>query len=462
MMSRRSLSRLALAGLAAASLSACAAVRAVNPFDGGGDGTPRARASQGTRIPVITFDQTLAPAEALKGVAFEIPSPRDVTEWPQPGGTPEQAIEHASAPATLNVAWRRDVGQGSSRGRQVTAPPVAAGGRIYTMDGAALVSAHDATSGAPVWRVNLAPETRQDREGYGGGLAVVNGRVYVSSGYRFIAALDAGTGAVVWRTATEAPVRGAPTVAEGRVFAVSADNEILAMDAGTGAQTWSYQALVEPARFAIASSPAVSGDTVVAPFASGELVALRAQNGNELWTDVLSRASRTNALSEIRDIAGRPAIYQGDVFAASHSGVFSATDLRTGSRRWSLPVASLTTPWPAGDVVYAVSKAGELICASRDSGQVFWLRDLNEGRVRKEGGFLGFFDREVRPTWSGPLLTSNSLVLVSTDGDAVAVNARTGVVERSIRLGSSAFLTPIAANGAVYVVTDEAELIALR
>lgn len=461
MMSARSASRLLLAGLAASTLGACAAVRAVNPF-GGGDDAPPVRASQGKRIPVITLDQNIAPAETLRGVAFDLPPPQTVAQWPQPGGAPDGAVEHAGAPASLNIAWRRDIGEGTSRGRQVTAPPVTAGGRVYTMDGQALVSAHDAASGAPVWRVDLSSTNRRDREAYGGGLAVADGRLYVTSGYRFVAALDAGTGAVVWRTNTEAPVRGAPTVAEGRVFAVSADNEILALDAGTGAQSWSYQALVEPARFAIASSPAVSGDTVVAPFASGELVALRVQNGNELWTDVLSRASRTNALSEIRDIAGRPVIYRGDVFAASHSGVFSATDLRTGGRRWSLPVASITTPWPAGDVAYVVSKAGELICVARDSGQVYWLRDLNEGRTRREGGFLGFFDREVRPTWSGPLLTSNSLVLVSTDGDAVAVNARTGAIERRARLGSPAFLTPIAANGAIYVVTDEAELIALR
>jgi outer membrane protein assembly factor BamB len=461
MMSVRSASRLLLAGLAVSALSACAAVRAVNPFDRGGDAPP-VRATQGQRVPVITLDQGLAPAEALKGVAFDIPPPQTVAQWPMPGGTQENSVVHAAAPASLNIAWRRDIGQGSSRGVQVTAPPVAADGRIYTMDARALVTAHDAASGAQVWRADLASNGGRDKEGYGGGLALASGRLYVTSGYRFVAALDARTGAIAWRTATESPVRGAPTVADGRLYAVSADNEILALDAATGAQSWSYQALVEPARFAISSSPAVAGDTVVAPFASGELVALRAQNGNELWTDVLSRANRTNALSEIRDIAGRPVIYQGDVYAASHSGVFSATDLRTGSRRWSLPVAGITTPWPAGDVVYVISKAGELICVARDSGQVYWVRDLNEGRTRKVGGLFGFFDREVRPTWSGPLLTSNSLVLVSTEGDAVAVNARTGAVERRIDLRSPAFLTPIAANGTIYVVTDKAELIALR
>ena len=93
---------------------------------------------------------------------------------------------------------------------------------------------------------------------------------------------------------------------------------------------------------------------------------------------MLSRSSRNTALSEIRDIAGRPVIYRGDVYAVSHSGVFSATDLRTGERRWSLPISGLTTPLPAGDVVFVVSKAGELMAAARDSGQVYWISDLNQ------------------------------------------------------------------------------------
>jgi outer membrane protein assembly factor BamB len=228
-----------------------------------------------------------------------------------------------------------------------------------------------------------------------------------------VAALDAATGAVVWRTPVQAPIHGAPTVAGGRVFVVTTDNEIISLDAATGAVSWTHQALVEPARFAIASSPAVSGDVVVAPFSSGELIALRAQNGNELWNDVLSRSSRNNALSEIRDIAGRPAIYRGDVFATSHSGVFSATDLRTGQRRWTVPLTGLTTPWPAGD-------------------------------------------------WSGPLLASNRLVLVNTEGEAVAADARTGAVQRTLRLGSPAFITPIAAGGMIYVVTEQGELVAIR
>ena len=170
--------------------------------------------------------------------------------------------------------------------------------------------------------------------------------------------LDARTGAIGWRSSVEAPLHSAPTVYGGRVFVSDVNDEMLAFDTTTGVQDWTYQALTEPARILAASSAAVDNETVVASFASGELVALRAANGNELWNASLSKASRTNALSEIRDIAGRPVIYKTDVFAVSHSDVFAAVDLRTGVARWTLPVSATTTPWVSGDVAYVVDQAG--------------------------------------------------------------------------------------------------------
>jgi len=245
---------------------------------------------------------------------------------------------------------------------------------------------------------------------------------------------------------------------------VALDNSLLTFDSATGEPGWTYQALSEPARILAASSPAVSGDTVVASFGSGELVALRTANGNDLWNEALSRASRTSALSEIRDIPGRPVIYRGDVYAVSHSGVFAATDLRSGQPRWSLPVVGVTTPLPAGDVVFVVSKTGELICAARDSGQIYWMRDLNQGFVsRRRGGVFGIGGtRTTRPIWSSPLLANNRLILVGSSGQLVSVNAKTGAVEKRVALDAPALLSPIAAGDMIYVVTDNAQLIALR
>jgi outer membrane protein assembly factor BamB len=449
--------------IAALGASGCSTIGKINPFHGKDS---KEIASQGERISIIPPDQRLEQTEALKGVDFALPPAVVVADWPLPGGTPEQSVGHVAAAPNLEIAWKRGFGLGSKGGRHVTAPPIEAAGRIYVMDAEATVSAHDARSGKEIWSRNLRPKSKRDHEGFGGGLAYADGKIYASSGYRLVAQLDAATGAVGWITPTTEPIHAAPTVSGGRMIVVALDNTLLTFDTATGAPGWTYQGLSEPARILAASSPAVSGDTVVASFGSGELVALRAANGNDLWNEALSRASRTSALSEIRDIPGRPVIYQGDVFAVSHSGVFSATDLRTGQPRWSLPVVGVTTPLPAGDVVYVVSKAGQVICAARETGQIYWVRDLNASAqpVKAKKGFHIPLPggKKGKPLWSSPLLANDRLILGSSTGQLVALNAKTGVVQRQLNLGAAALIGPIAVGDTIYVVTDNAQLIALR
>jgi outer membrane protein assembly factor BamB len=458
----------------AVSVSGCSTVRGVvdriNPFDGDDEEANQAVATQGQRIAIIAFDQKVAAADVLKGQDFFLPPATPIGDWPLPGGTPEQSIEHVQAADALQVAWRRGFGEGSGREEHVIAPPVMADGKVFVMDGRSNVAAIDVVSGREVWKVELPARYRRDRHAFGGGMAYADGKLYVSSGNRYVAQLDASNGGMGWRRETASPIHAAPTVAGGRVFVVSTDNELLAFNAATGTEDWNYQALVEPARLLRASSPAVSGDTVVAAFASGEVIALRAANGNDLWNQPLSRSSRINALSEIRDIAGRPVIYKGDVYAASHSGVFAAIDLRTGQPRWTLPVASITTPWPSGDVVYTVSQAGEVICVSRENGQVYWIRDLNQdfqqGEERKGWGIgsfrIGGRSAKLKPLWTSPILASGRLLVASSTGQLVALNPKTGETLGGASIGSSVIVGPIAANGTVYLVTDEAELVAIR
>lgn len=452
---------LALFLVAALGASGCSTVGKLNPFKGKGS---KEVAAEGERISIIPADQKLEVAEALKGVDFSLPEPQALAEWPLPGGTPEQSVGNVSAAPNLSIAWRRDIGRGSGKGYYITAPPVAAAGKVFVMDAEGAVSARDAATGSQAWRTSIRPGGRRDREAFGGGLAYADGNLYVSSGYREVVQLDAATGRIGWRTRTDQPIHAAPTVAGGRVLVVALDNTLLTFDAATGAASWTYQALAEPARILAASSPAVTGETVVAAFGSGELVALRAQNGNDLWNEALSRTTQSSALSEIRDIPGRPVIYQGDVFAVSHSGVFAATDARTGQVRWSLPVVGVTTPLPAGDVVYVVGRNGQVICASRESGQVYWIRDLNEGiKPRKRGGVFGIGGRTgPKPLWSSPLLADNRLILVGSTGQLVALNAKTGEVQRKVNLGGPALIGPIAMGSMIYVVTDDGRLIALR
>jgi outer membrane protein assembly factor BamB len=474
----KSLLKIALVGGAALSVASCAAQRAMLPFGLGGKEENTSVATEGQRISVLAFEQQLAPSAALSGRDFFLPGPQAANSWPVAGGTIENSVEHVIAAPQFEVAWKRRIGAGSSRTSEVMAPVVADGGKVFVLDGDSTVSALDAGSGDILWKHSVKPDETergsgvlgfnirrgggQVSDGFGGGVAVAGGKVFVSSGYRTMSALDAATGSVLWTVRTDSPLHGAPTVAGSRVYVVDIDNQMIAFDTATGRQTWSYRGITEPARIMRASSPAVSGETVIAPFSSGEVVALRASNGQAVWQQVLSRSSRTSALSEIRDIAGRPVISRGFVYAVSHSGVLQSMDIRSGAPKWTLPVAGVNAPLPAGDVVYVVSKSGELTVVNRDTGAVYWTKDLNEGRVRQEGGFLGFFDRTVRPIWSGPILASNRLVLVNSDGEAVAFDPKTGAQTATLKLGAPAFVAPTAYNGALYVLTSRGELVSIR
>ena len=150
-------------------------------------------------------------------------------------------------------------------------------------------------------------------------------------------------------------------------------------------------------------------------------------------------------------------------------GVLSSTDLRTGQTRWTLPITAITTPWVAGDVIYVVDKAGKLYCLARETGLAYWVTDLGVGREAK-----GFFPKlgpssktkgkksQVRPVWSSPILASGRIVLASNTGELVAVDARTGEVQKSVKIGDSVTVGPIALGDTLYIVTDEARLISVR
>jgi outer membrane protein assembly factor BamB len=462
MMSRRAMSRFALTLIVGASLTGCAGFNTPSFFGLNKAKQEKERATEGQRIPVLGAAQRVEASPALKGVDFSLPPAQPIAAWPVPGGDAAQSVEHAELAPGFKIAWRKRIGVGTNRLDHIMAPLISADGRIFTLDGQSGVMATD-ESGREVWRTSFQPKSGRDREAFGGGLAYANGTIFLSSGYRFIAALDAQTGKVKWRVETASPVHAAPNVADGKVFVVDVTDQLFALDAATGQQLWTYQALEEPARMLEASSPAVDGQIVVAPFASGELIGLSTINGNPLWTQSLSLTNRNNALSEIRDIAGRPVIYRGDVFAGSHAGLLSSIDINTGQQVWSLPIATITTPWPAGDVVYATDQQGELICIARDSGQVYWIKNLNltlEKNYRKKA--LKPVKKRIAAVWSGPVLAGDHIVVVNDQGQAVTFDPKTGVLQSRLNLGAPAFLNPIVVNGTLYVLTNAGELIAIR
>ena len=463
-------------------VNGCSTIGKVVPFVGGSE--EKKKAKQGAlpdedrRISVLTFEQELQVEDKDGKPAIVLPLPYVNADWAQTGAFPSHAPQHLDAGNGLQKVWKHKIGKSSYTRGRIVAPPVLAAGVIYVLDAKGAVRAIDSKTGRSLWRKIVLPKRRKlpkadrrgrfdagwrgifrlgrgfPREGYGGGLAVSGGRVYLVSGYGLAAALDAKTGEEIWRTPTATPIHSAPTIADGRMFAVSQDDVLYAFDLKTGEIIWNYQGITEPARILAASSPAVYGEIVVSPFASGELVALRVQNGRNLWTESLTRQAGMTALAELNDIAGPPVIFDRTVYAISHSGLLAAIDMRTGTRLWARQVGGINMPWLAGDTIFIVTNEGQVSALSRYDGKVLWVRDMPRYRKVKK--------RKGRIAWAGPVLAGNHLLLVSSRGNLVELSPLTGETVAEERLKDAFFIAPIVADKAIYLLSDKANLYKFR
>ncbi|MEX2409218.1 MAG: PQQ-binding-like beta-propeller repeat protein, partial [Rhodovibrionaceae bacterium] len=284
--------------------------------------------------------------------------------------------------------------------------------------------------------------------------AVANGRIYVTTGFAKVFALDAGSGGVIWEASVPAPMRAAPTVADGRVFAITLDNAVYAFNAEDGAPLWQHIGFQELAGLIGAASPAVSGSTVIAPYSSGEIFALLAENGRELWSDNLATRNRTDQASDLADIRALPVIDGNRVFAISHSGRMAAIDMRRGLRAWDIGLGGKEMPWLAGDFLFVITKDAQLVAVTRDQGRIRWVTNLDRWEDPE--------DREGPIAWTGPVLAGDRLVVASSTGVALTLSPYDGEVLGATELPGSVSVPPVVANGILYFVTDGGDLVALR
>ena len=465
-------------------LSACStvgdAVSAINPFDDSGS-SAALKAAEGDpdRISILRLSEDLQVAGTITPDQIILPPAYVNTDWPQQGGNTAHVVQHTAASGELKKAWAKDIGEGSGRKGRVLSPPVIANGRIFSIDGGNRVVALEETTGKKLWdykvRVEVRKKTREgrvniierirdplslvdgngvDKESVGGGVTYADGKVYVTSGLGKIAAIDAETGEEIWGTQTLSPLHSAPVAGTERVFAISDDNVIYAFDSTSGEIVWTHQAIIESARMLTVPSPALVDDVLVAPFSSGELIALRQQNGNVLWQDSLSSTARLTPLASLNDIAAGPAIADGYVIATAQSGVMTAFDLRTGQRVWSQPAGALGYPLIAGDFVFTVTTRGQVVCLSKLDGSVVWIKDLELYKKAKK--------RKGRIVWNGPILAGERLVVVSSHGRLVTINPFDGEIINETKVSGGVFIPPIIANETVYVLSSDAKLTALR
>ncbi len=383
---------------------------------------------------------------AIASDPIAIPAAVTNPSWSQPGGAPSNSMHNLTLSRQLNRLWSVEGGVGSDDEGRLTASPIVVGGRIFVLDSQATVRAFSTQNGKTLWVRSLAPEGKDGEGAFGGGLASDGGTVFATSAFGEVLALNAGSGNILWRRSFGQPIRSAPTVSNGRLFFTNVNNDAFAVSTADGTELWRYQGTSAGQASIIASnSPAVSGNVVVVPYTTGDLLAFDVSSGVLLWSDNLIGRGVANTASTINDIAGRPVIEQGAVLAISHAGRMGSFKLSDGEERWSVEISGTQTPWVAGDYAFIIAGRRTMAAIALSNGGVRWSANLpGEG------------------VWTGPVVGGGRLVALSSKGVLANMSPQTGELINKSTVGDEFYIPPVIANGTVFLLADNGTLIAMR
>jgi eukaryotic-like serine/threonine-protein kinase len=332
--------------------------------------------------------------------------------------------------------------------------------------------------------------------------AVTRDRVYVGSGDGSLYAFERASGRLVWRFAAGDPVTASPAVAGGLVVAATHHGRIFGVDAATGRLRWSrstgpalpFHTYPAGAWDIWASSPVVSGGTIVIGGQDGLIYGLNLTSGSTRWT------VRTGGL-----VRATPAVSDGVVVIGSWDGRVYAVDLATGAERWVHHTIGDTldsrkfgydrrslqsSPAVVEGRVFVGSRDGGLYALDARSGDRLWRAThrgswvvgspaAKDGTVyvgSSDGQFIQAVDIATgNEKWryptganvlASPVLAAGMLI-VGTEandspwGDLLALDAASGKPRWRLRMEEAIYSSPVAADSMLYVGTDAGDLLAI-
>ena len=386
------------------------------------------------------------------------PGPQvNIRNWTHRAGSPSHRMPHAAfTGGRPQLVWSAPIGAGNDRSHRLGADPVAADGRLFTLDSRARLSAFT-LEGKPLWQQSLAAPGVSPDKASGGGLALSGGVVFATSGLAEALALDAADGRILWRQRLGAPAHGAPTAGQGAVYLVTRDGRAWALDAANGRIRWQIEGAQDVSGVFGGAAPALREGEVVFPLPSAQLLGAYAKGGAELWRASIGGARVGRAWAMTSDVSADPLISGSQVVAGSPSGRMAAFDLRSGEARWRLREGAMGPFWEAGGSLFVVTDESRLMRIDSRRGRRIWAVDLPRFMPARRPGK----ERAIHAHY-GPVLAGGRLWVASSDAHLRAFDPRDGALLADLPLPAPAASRPIVVARSMYLLSADGQVLALH
>ena len=375
---------------------------------------------------------------------IKLERPKVISNWSQQHQNLKNHLFHFESKPTLKLEKKIKLGDINLEKIQYITPPIISENSIFYSDNDFNIVSKNLDTGKLNWNIELEFE-KDENFSLVSGFFLDNKTLFFSTGLGNVYAVDAVEGNIKWFKKFGIQFSRPPVISKDNLFLVSDDNQLYAINKTNGDIVWSHLGNIEELSIIGGSKPALDEGIIVVSYSSGEIFALNESNGSIIWFDNISTSnffSKTN----INDIQSPICIEKGKLFVPTFSNKLLTYDLKTGKKSWDVKLSSISPMVISGETIYVIDINGKLMSIDKISGKLLWAVQLKS----KKG------DTEI--SWSGPLLSSYKLLVVSSEGSLLSLSPFTGKTLSKIKLKESFISGPIQVNKKIYLISKEGSL----
>ena len=239
----------------------------------------------------------------------------------------------------------------------------------------------------------------------------------------------------VWTRGLGSYIEYPPSYCDGTLYVNAFEGEVFAIDSETGKVRWRRDfGGTKP------STPAIDGPRLIVSSRDGTVTALDRERGRQLWR-----------VATAGKVESSPVVVDGVAYFGVTDGRLYAVQSATGRIRWAYQTGGrINSSRPYGRRVCVSTYAGSIFCLNKDTGARLWSTYVRRDAFRYESFYASASTDGAR------------VYCVARSGKVVALDAQSGRLLWTSRVGGLGYTTPAIANGLVFVGGFDGNLRASR
>ena len=373
-----------------------------------------------------------------------------------PGGGAGHQGGHLTLNWPMSLSWSAQI-EGAPDITTDLAQPVIANDALYALGADGVLTSFDLATGTVNFAATVEGYDDDPLPGIVGGIAAGEDHILAHTSQFDLVALSSEDGAILWSVTHPERLKGGPTlIGDEGVLVSDINGQLYLYDVQTGARLWQRAGLPTNTVVFGAPAPAFAANEVVLAGAGGEISIYDPVTGDLLWADSLASFNPRTPLQELADVRAHP-VHDGKlVFIQSLSGRMVAFQAATGIEIWEQPITSIEMPWLAGQTIFTMTVEGRLYALRRNDGAARWVAALPDALPE------GVFAQEDAPRYSGPVVASDRVFIISRAGKLHAFDAATGEEMSGLSFDGPVTTAPAIAQENLAVLNSQGQLFVHR